>query len=105
MGFVVLFKVRLTPLQPGDAKPKGGPSPEPKLGVRCPGRLPWRQAAAVSGHWNPSVGSPCLPVAVATGRTDDAGGRSRIPLRRLFSAGAGAPRRALDSSCGRSRAR
>jgi len=84
----------LTEERPGRAEARGS---------ECPDRPPWRQAAAASGHWAASVGSPCPLAAEAVGETDGAGGRSRVPTRRLFSAGAGAPCRSQAAARGRSR--
>jgi len=66
-------------------------APEPRLGAGAPDRPPWRRAVAVSGHWDPSVGSPCSIVAEAVLETGARGGRSRVSLRCLFSTGARAP--------------
>jgi hypothetical protein len=78
------------------------PGPSRSPGSECPGRPPWRQAAALSGHWAAFGGSPSPPAAEAVGETDDMGSRSRVPLRRLFNAGAGAPCRSLDHARNRS---
>jgi hypothetical protein len=63
------------------------------------GKPPWRGA-----RWNPSFRSPCPRAAEATRETGGTGGRSRVSLRRLFSAGARPPCRAPASACDRGRA-
>jgi hypothetical protein len=79
------------------------PASEPKPGVRVPRPSSVTASRRGVGPLGAFEGSPSPPAAEAVGETGDEGGRNRVPLQRLFSAGARAPCRSLASARDRSR--
>jgi hypothetical protein len=90
MGFVSPPRSHIHPHHPGDAIPESALPPSRSSSSVRPVPPPWRQAASTSSRRDPSVGSPCSPVAEAADETDGAGGRSRVS-RDAFSAPAREP--------------
>jgi hypothetical protein len=97
-GLCLLSKVLLLPHQPGDANPARArfPSRSPLFVRSWPLPRDGKPSELVTS-WDPSVGSPRPSAAKAVVGSSGEGGRSRVPLRRLFSAGARAPHRAPSS--------